>query len=251
MPTPRSVTGDTRGWTSPWFPSAHQRASAGVFSYGMIAKLDAHKARWSITIPNNAKVKAAVAGIDEAAWAPIAYPDGEAQVAECTITTGRRDPQGPRKLRLVVRRTRLAEGPQRELWPNWRHHCFVTNRHDLHTADADAHHRAHARVELAIRDLKDNGLAHCPSGKFSANGAHLACAALAHNLARWTARLGHAQNPDRLTAAATLRRRLAWHHAGPAPATAASRAPTTSCKSCGAPPTASPTPPTSKPAASS
>ena len=117
------------------------RADAGFFSYGMIATLDAYKARWSITIPNNAKVKAAVAGIDEAAWAPIAYPDGEAQFAETTITTGCRDPQGPRKLRLVVRRTRLAEGPQRELWPNWRHHCFVTDRHDLHTAAADAHHR--------------------------------------------------------------------------------------------------------------
>ena len=185
------------------------RADAGFFSYALIAKLDAHNARWSVTIPQNAKVKAAIDSIDEAAWKQIAYPDdGEAQVAETTITTSRRDPQGPRKLRLVVRRTRLAEGPQRELWPNWRHHCFVTNRADLGTEAADAYHRAHARVELAIGDLKANGLAHCPSGSFFANGAHLACAALAHNLARWTARLAHTQHPDRLTVAATIRRRL-------------------------------------------
>ncbi len=184
------------------------RADAGFFSYALIAKLDARNARWSVTIPNNAKVKAAIEAIDEDDWTPIAYPDGEAQVAESAITTSRRDPQGPRELRLVVRRTRLAEGPQRELWPNWRHHCLVTNRDDLDAAAADAYHRAHARVELAIRDIKDNGLAHCPSGRFFANAAHLACAVLAHNLARWTARLAHTHHPDRLTAAATIRRRL-------------------------------------------
>jgi hypothetical protein len=184
------------------------RADAGFFSYALIAKLDAHEARWSVTIPQNAKVKAAIAAIDETAWKQIAYADGEAQVAETTITTSRRDPQGPRRLRLVVRRTRLAEGLQRELWPDWRHHCLVTNRADLDAETADAYHRAHARVELAIRDLKDNGLAHCPSGRFFANAAHLVCAALAHNLARWCARLAHTQHPDRLTAAATVRRRL-------------------------------------------
>ena len=185
------------------------RADAGFFSYDMIDTLEAHDARWSITVPHNAKVKAATDGIDAKCWKPIAYTgDGEAQVAETTITTGRRDPQGPRRLRLVVRRTRLPEGPQRELWPNWRHHAFTTNRSDLDTEAADAYHRAHARVELAIRDLKDNGLAHCPSGRFFANGAHLACAALAHNLTRWCARLGHATHPHSLTVAASVRRRL-------------------------------------------
>ena len=42
-----------------------------------------------------------------------------------------------------------------------------------------------------IRDLKYGvGLNHLPSGKFGANGAWLAIQVLAHNLARWTARLG-------------------------------------------------------------
>ena len=38
--------------------------------------------------------------------------------------------------------------------------------------------------------------------------AWLACAALAHNIVRWTARLGRTQNPRKLTAAATVRNRL-------------------------------------------
>ena len=185
------------------------RADSGFFSYDIIDTLDAHGARYSITIPQNSKVTAAIDAVEDNAWKPIPYTeDGEAQVSETTITTGPRSRSTkPRRLRLIVRRSRLV-GPQRELWPNWRHHCFITDRHDLDAVAADAYHRDHARVELAIKDLKAGGLAHCPSGKFFANAAHLACAALAHNLARWTARLGHAQNPRRLTVTATVRRRL-------------------------------------------
>ena len=182
----------------------------------MIAAIGAHGASYSITIPQNAKVKAAIAAIDDDDWAPIAYTrGGEAQVAESTITAGRRGDKlrggdgAPAKLRLIVRRTRLL-GAQRELWPNWRYHCFVTDRHDLDTCAADAYHRAHATVELAIRDLKESaGLSRCPSGRFFANGAWLACCVLAHNLARWTARLGRAHP----TAPAHRR----GHHPQPAP----------------------------------
>lgn len=184
------------------------RADSGFFSYGLIDALDAEGACYSITISQNAKVNAAIEAINEDAWTPIAYTaNGQAQVAETIIETGRRDNQGPRKLRLVVRRTRLT-GHQQQLWPDWRHHAFITNRDDLDTETADAYHRGHARVELAIKDLKHNGLAHCPSGKFSANAAWLACAAVAHNLARWCARLGHAQHTNQLTTAATIGQRL-------------------------------------------
>ena len=191
------------------------RADSGFFSYEMIAAIGAHGASYSITIPHNAKVKAAAEAIGEDAWQAIAYTrGGEAQVAETTIEAGRRgdklrgDDGKPAKLRLIVRRTRLL-GAQRELWPNWRHHCFVTDRADLDTKAADAYHRNHATVELAIRDLKDSaGLSRCPSGRFYANGAWLACSVLAHNLARWTARLGRTHPTAQLTVAATIRDRL-------------------------------------------
>jgi hypothetical protein len=54
--------------------------------------------------------------------------------------------------RLVVRRTRLV-GAQATLWPDWRHHAFITDRAGTAVA-LDADHRRHAVVELAIRDLK-------------------------------------------------------------------------------------------------
>ena len=88
------------------------RADAGFFSYDIIDTLKAHNASYSITIPQNSKVKAAIDAIDEQQWQPIAYPaSGEAQVAETTITTGPRSRSTKcRTLRLIVRRTRLI-GP--------------------------------------------------------------------------------------------------------------------------------------------
>jgi hypothetical protein len=113
-----------------------------------------------------------------------------------------------RQLRLVVRRTRLTETAQRRLWPDWRHHAFITNV-ELPTVAVDQFHRDHATVELAIRDLKAGaGLEHCPSGRFCANAAWLGCAVLAHNLIRWTVRLGDVHSADQLTVARTIRTRV-------------------------------------------
>ena len=63
--------------------------------------------------------------------------------------------------RLVVRRTRLV-GAQAELWRDWRHFAFLTNRTDpLELVESE--HRQHAVVELCIRDRHDRpGRAHPP-----------------------------------------------------------------------------------------
>ena len=103
---------------------------------------------------------------------------------------------------MIARRTRLT-GKQADLFPNWRHHAFMTNR-ALPALVADTDHRDHATVELAIRDLKDQALAHFPSGHYNANGAWTVIAALAHNLARWTTLIGL---PNRPVQTARARRR--------------------------------------------
>ena len=93
-------------------------------------------------------------------------------------------------MRLVVRRSRLADTTQARLFPDWRHHSFITNRHDLDTVQADRFHRHHAVVELTIRELKDGAAEHIPSGHYHANAAWFACAVIAHNLTRWTVLIG-------------------------------------------------------------
>ena len=184
------------------------RADSGFWSYALIDTLARLGVRWSITVAVTKQIRARIEEIDETAWKPISYPDGgQAQVAETILTTsGRRG--GTRSLRLVVRRTRLTDAAQQALWPDWRHHAFITDV-ELPAIEMDQFHRDHATVELAIRDLKDGaGMDHCPSGLFFANAAWLGCAVLAHNLTRWTARLGDLHHADQLTVARTVRTRV-------------------------------------------
>jgi Transposase DDE domain group 1 len=172
------------------------RADSGFWNTKVFELLEQAGWQYSIGVRNINKVGAAIDAIAQDAWTKIDdYPeDGEAQIAETTY--------GDR--RLIVRRTRLL-GAQAELWPDWRHFAFVTNRTD-DIALVEREHREHAVVEQVIADLKDQALEHFPSGHFHANAAWTVLAALAHNLLRWTQLLGL---PDTtIRAARTLRRRL-------------------------------------------
>jgi hypothetical protein len=172
------------------------RADSGFWNTKVFERLERAGWQYSIGVRMIKTVRATVEAIDEAAWTSIAdYPDdGEAQIAE-SVYGGRR---------LIVRRTRLL-GAQAELWPDWRHFAFITNR-DEDIALVEAEHREHAVVEQVIADLKDQALAHFPSGRFNANAAWTVLAAVAHNLLRWTQLLGMPHTTVR--AARTLRRRL-------------------------------------------
>ena len=183
------------------------RADAGFWNYKLLDTLTRLGVGWSVTVRINKQIRACIESIDEGAWIPIAYPDGgRADVAEAIYVTGKG--KHHRELRLVVRRTRLTDRAQQRLWPDWRHHAFITNL-DLATVEMDQFHRDHATVELAIRDLKEGaGMEHCPSGEFFANAAWLGCAVLAHNLVRWTARLGDVHPENKLTVTRTVRTRL-------------------------------------------
>jgi DDE family transposase len=172
------------------------RADSAFWNNTLMRRLE--KAGWlySISIRVQKGVSDAIAQIPEADWITLEdYPEGgEAQIAETTYG-GRR---------MIVRRTRLV-GPQAELWPDWRHFPFLTNRSEVITT-VEAEHRQHAVIELTIRDLKDQALQHFPSGQFNANGAWTVIAAIAHNLARWTSLIGLPDQTPRT--ARTLRRRL-------------------------------------------
>jgi hypothetical protein len=184
------------------------RVDSGFWSNDTITTLNRLDVRYTMAVRCNTNgIADAIATIAENAWVDIDYPDGgRAQVAECAYTTG----TGRRAVtrRLIVRRTRLTDPAQQRLWPDWRHHAFLT---DL-TGDSvtvDAFHRHHAVVELAIRDLKEGaGLNHVPSGNFHANSAWLQCAVLAHNLIRWTVTLGDVRVDEQLIVARTVRTHL-------------------------------------------
>jgi hypothetical protein len=172
------------------------RADNGFWNKKLMARLERAGWQYSISVRQQAWVPDAIAQIPECDWQTLEdYPqDGEAQIAQTMVA----------QQRLVVRRTRLI-GPQGELWPDWRYFAFLTNRPEpLEVVEAE--HRDHAVVELAIRDLKDQALAHFPSGQFNANAAWTVIACLAHNLLRWSSVIGLPGHTIRV--ARTIRRRL-------------------------------------------
>ena len=159
----------------------------GVLSYALIDTLVRRRGRLFDHGRINAQVRACIEAIDKSAWLPIAYPDGGmAQVAETTYVTGRAARSDASYGSWCVAaawpiRARRPCGPIGAITPSSPTSSSTPSR-------SIAFHRAHANVELAIRDLKEGaGLEHCPSGHFFANAAWLACAVLAHNLIRWTA----------------------------------------------------------------
>lgn len=179
------------------------RGDSGFYSKHVIDACKRADVRYSITVKMSPALHTAISAIAEDDWTPIPYwiEDG-ADVAETTWKPFGRG----QAVRLIVRRTKPTPGSQLALLVTYDYHPFITDRPGG-TVALEADHRAHAGIELVIRDLKEgSGWAHMPSGRFGANSAWLAIGALAHNLARWSARLGGIS--DTVITTPTLRRRF-------------------------------------------
>ena len=181
------------------------RADSGFYAHAMVAVCRKLDVRFSITIRQHASLRNLIEAIPEADWTPVPYwMDGAADVAETTYTPFQ-SRAGAAPVRLIVRRVKPTPGSQLALFATYSYHGFITDR-DGDTLELEADHRRHAEVENAIRDLKYGvGLNHLPSGRFAANAAWLAVQVMAHNLARWTARIGLG---EQVVTTKTLRRRF-------------------------------------------
>jgi hypothetical protein len=172
------------------------RADSGFWNKKITARLRRKGCLYSIGVRVTKPVAAAIEAIPAAVWQRLDdYPKtGEAQIAETVLGEDR----------LIVRRVRTLDA-QQQLFATWQHFAFISNRQEpLELVERE--HREHATIELVIRDLKDQALAHFPSGRFNANAAWTVIACLAHNLLRWTELLG--LSDERPRRARTLRRRL-------------------------------------------
>ncbi len=181
------------------------RADSGFYAHTVVAACREMDVRFSITIRQRASLRDLIEAIPEEDWTPIPYwMDGAADVAETTYTPFQTKPDAS-PVRLIVRRVKPTPGSQLALFARYSYHAFITDR-DGETLELEADHRRHAEIENAIRDLKFGvGLNHMPSGRFAANGAWLAVQVMAHNLARWMARIGLGA---RTVITKTLRRRV-------------------------------------------
>ncbi|GAU71581.1 Clp family protein [Streptomyces sp. NBRC 110611] len=135
--------------------------------YSQAVLLTARKldVRFSVTVRQDPKIKAAIAAIPDDAWMPIPYwlstPEvSGADVAETAYTCFAHT-KTPVTVRLIVRRARPTPGSQLALFTTYDHHAFVTDRAGSVT-ELEADHRRHAVVEQIIAELKSAGLAHLP-----------------------------------------------------------------------------------------
>jgi hypothetical protein len=192
------------------------RADSAFYAKTVIWACRRNRAHFSITARMDAKTRLACEGIPDQQWVDIKYPQAiwdedeqrwisDAQIAQTTFTAF----EGTRwalTARLIVRRVkRLADPGQGELFDQYRHHAVFTDSPFV-LEQAEAQHRGHAVIEQVNADLIEGPLAHLPSGKFNANNAWLACAAIAHNLTRAA---GHLAGGRYATARpATIRTRI-------------------------------------------
>ena len=181
------------------------RADSGFYTHAIVAACRRLNVRYSITVRQHQSLRHLIEAIPEGDWTPIGYwMEGAADVAETTYTPFKSAPDAA-PTRLIVRRVQPAPGSQLALLTDYSYHACITDR-EGETLELEADHRRHAEIENAIRDLKYGvGLNHLPSGRFPANAAWLAVQVIAHNLARWTARIGLG---EQIVTTKTLRRRF-------------------------------------------
>lgn len=196
------------------------RMDCAYYNASVIGAIRSRGARFSVTVPVNSSIRAAIAGIPEENWTPVRYPQAvwddqlgcwisDAEVAETEYTAFTSKKGREVTARLIVRRVRdqnkKAETGQGELFPVWRYHAVFTDS-PFETVQAEGHHRDHAVVEQVFADVTSGPLAHLPSGVFAANAAWLTIAAMAHNLLRAVGAL--ASLPFARARGATIRRDL-------------------------------------------
>ncbi len=179
------------------------RADSGFYLHDVVTACRQNQVRFSIGARMIGGLRSLLEAIPEEQWSPIDYFLPGAGVAEITFTPFGRGPEGRARaergevapLRLIVRRTPPTEDLARNrgqdpLFPIFDYHPIITDRTG-ELLDLEADHRRHAEVELTIRDLKNGmGMSHFPTKSFGGNAAWLILNTIAHNLTRWTARLG-------------------------------------------------------------
>jgi len=193
------------------------RMDSGFYTAAVIAAIRRGGAYFSVTVPLYDKVRAVIAAIPQDAWIPIRYPRAiwdeqlaawisDAEVAETTYTAFAHDADRAVTARLIIRRVRdLSKEAADGLSPAYRYHAVLTDS-PFELIQAEGQHRDHAIEEQVFADWNDGPLAHLPSGRFAANAAWLAIAAMAHNLVRAAGAL--ASLPFAKARAATIRRDL-------------------------------------------
>lgn len=209
----------------PWllrrFRKVVVRGDAAFCNQKIFDACEAHGQYFAVVSPAQRNFEALADALPESAWKPYRGPGGRARSAPRPSRRRRRRPNLRRRLarqrgkhdlklerqwvaeipyqperskrtfRLVIRRQRIEEHHQGELFELWRYRYVMTNL-PRSTSTQEAVDLTYQRCdqENVIEQLQ-HGIAgmRMPTGGLLSNAAFLTCARLAHNLKAWLAQL--------------------------------------------------------------
>ena len=188
------------------------RADTGGATHALVDHLRERGVRFSISLPADERVRAAVLAVPANAWTPAVDADGQpragAEVAElCAL-----DLSGwPAGTRAICRREDPHPGAQLSFTDadGHRFQVFITDQPDPDVAALELRHRRRARVEDRIRGAKATGLRNLPFDRWRRNAVWLELVLMACDLTCWAQTL-LLSGELRVAEPKTLRYRL-WH----------------------------------------
>jgi hypothetical protein len=188
------------------------RADTGGATHALVDHLRQRGVRFSISLPADERVRAAVLAVPANAWTPAVDADGQpragAEVAElCAL-----DLSGwPAGTRAICRREDPHPGAQLSFTDadGHRFQVFITDQPDPDVAALELRHRRRARVEDRIRSAKATGLRNLPFDRWRRNAVWLELVLMAGDLTCWAQTL-LLSGELRVAEPKTLRYRL-WH----------------------------------------
>jgi Transposase DDE domain group 1 len=164
------------------------RADTGGATHALVEHLRGRGVRYSISLPADERVRAAVLAVPADAWQPAVDPDGQvrdgAELAElaCLDLAG-----WPAGTRAICRREDPHPGAQLSFTDaeGHRFQVFITDQDDADVARLELRHRQRARVEDRIRGGKATGLRNLPFALLRRNAVWLELVLAACDLVCW------------------------------------------------------------------
>ena len=162
------------------------RTDTAGYVAAFVVALVARNIEFSIGARVNDQVSAAIAAVPKGSWRRAIDGEGEprhrGEVAELDVSI----PGWPPGTRAICRREQPHPGAQPRLWDTdgFRHQVTLTNSAgDI--LELELRQRRHARVENAIKALRDTGLDRMPFRRFAANQAWLELVLAGADLLAW------------------------------------------------------------------
>jgi hypothetical protein len=189
------------------------RADTGGATHALVDHLRERSVRFSISLPADERVRAAVLAVPANAWTPAVDADGQPRSgADVRAELCALDLSGwPAGTRAICRREDPHPGAQLSFTDadGHRFQVFITDQPDPDVAALELRHRRRARVEDRIRGAKATGLRNLPFDRWRRNAVWLELVLMACDLTCWAQTL-LLSGELRVAEPKTLRYRL-WH----------------------------------------